>query len=169
MDDIQSISLSRKNEPVELEHGSLFFIGTATVLLKYAGFTILTDPNFLHQGDRVHLGYGVRARRLTNPAAELENLPPPDLILLSHLHEDHFDRLVARNLQKTIPIVTTPKAAEGLSKMGFQVTHPLKTWQTLNFERGNSTLSVSSMPGRHAPGRLAPLLPEVMGSMLERR
>jgi L-ascorbate metabolism protein UlaG (beta-lactamase superfamily) len=167
MNDIQSISLSRKNEPVELEHGSLFFIGTATVLLKYAGFTILTDPNFLHQGDRVHLGYGARARRLTNPAAELENLPPPDLILLSHLHEDHFDRLVARNLQKTIPIVTTPKAAEGLSKMGFQVTHPLKTWQTLNFERGNSTLSVSSMPGRHAPGRLAPLLPEVMGSMLE--
>jgi L-ascorbate metabolism protein UlaG (beta-lactamase superfamily) len=130
MNDIQSISLSRKNEPVELEHGSLFFIGTATVLLKYAGFTILTDPNFLHQGDRVHLGYGARARRLTNPAAELENLPPPDLILLSHLHEDH-------------------------------------TWQTLNFERGNSTLSVSSMPGRHASGRLAPLLPEVMGSMLE--
>src|SRR5260221_14022063 len=94
MDDIQSISLSRKNEPIELEHGSLFFIGTATALLKYAGFTILTDPNFLHQGDRVHLGYAARARRLTNPAAELENLPPPDLILLPHLDEYHFDPLV---------------------------------------------------------------------------
>ena len=33
-------------------HGSLFFVGTATVILRYGGFTILTDPNFLHQGDR---------------------------------------------------------------------------------------------------------------------
>jgi hypothetical protein len=31
--------------------GSIFFIGNATVLLRYAGFTILTDPNFLHRGE----------------------------------------------------------------------------------------------------------------------
>jgi hypothetical protein len=36
--------------------GSIFFVGTATVILRYAGFTILTDPNFLHAGDHVHLG-----------------------------------------------------------------------------------------------------------------
>lgn len=39
------------------ETGEIFFIGTATVLLRYAGFTILTDPNFLHKGDHVHLHY----------------------------------------------------------------------------------------------------------------
>jgi hypothetical protein len=27
--------------------GSIFFVGNATVILSYAGFTILTDPNFL--------------------------------------------------------------------------------------------------------------------------
>ena len=27
----------------DFNHGSLFFIGNATVLLRYAGFTILTD------------------------------------------------------------------------------------------------------------------------------
>ena len=37
------------------------FVGTATVILRYAGFTILTDPNFLHAGDHVHLGYGLTA------------------------------------------------------------------------------------------------------------
>jgi hypothetical protein len=37
--------------------GSVQFIGTATVLLRYGGLTILTDPNFLHKGDHVHLGY----------------------------------------------------------------------------------------------------------------
>ena len=25
------------------------FIGTATVIIRYGGFTILTDPNFLHR------------------------------------------------------------------------------------------------------------------------
>ncbi|HEY0380461.1 MAG TPA: hypothetical protein VGC87_26345 [Pyrinomonadaceae bacterium] len=55
--------------------GSIFFVGTATVILRYAGFTILTDPNFLHAGDHVHLGYGLTAERLTNPAIELEDLP----------------------------------------------------------------------------------------------
>ena len=31
------------------------FIGTATTLIKVAGFAILADPNFLHRGDRAYL------------------------------------------------------------------------------------------------------------------
>jgi hypothetical protein len=52
--------------------GSIFFVGNATVILSYAGFTILTDPNFLHRGNHVHLGYGMTAARRTDPALELE-------------------------------------------------------------------------------------------------
>src|SRR5687767_4755999 len=33
--------------------GSLLFIGTATTLIRYGGFTILTDPTFLHKGETV--------------------------------------------------------------------------------------------------------------------
>ena len=33
------------------------FIGTATTLIRIAGFTILTDPNFLHRGDRAYVGW----------------------------------------------------------------------------------------------------------------
>ncbi|HEY0546505.1 MAG TPA: hypothetical protein VGC91_14095 [Pyrinomonadaceae bacterium] len=36
----------------DFSSGSIFFVGTATIILRYAGFTILTDPNFLHAGDR---------------------------------------------------------------------------------------------------------------------
>jgi hypothetical protein len=32
--------------------GEITFIGTATTVISIAGFSILTDPNFLHQGDR---------------------------------------------------------------------------------------------------------------------
>ena len=62
----------------EFGTGSIFFVGTATVILRYAGFTILTDPNFLHAGDHVHLGYGLTSERLTNPALDIEELPPVD-------------------------------------------------------------------------------------------
>ena len=74
----------------------LTFVGTATVLLRCGGFTILTDPNFLHQGDHAHLGWGLRSRRLTQPAMEIGDLPPLDLIVLSHHHGDHFDEVATR-------------------------------------------------------------------------
>ncbi len=57
----------------DFETGSIFFIGTATVILRYASFTILTDPNFLHAGDHVHLGYGLTSERLTEPAINIED------------------------------------------------------------------------------------------------
>jgi hypothetical protein len=78
--------------------GSIFFVGNASVILSHAGFTILTDPNFLHRGDHVHLAYGMTAARRTDPALELEALPPIDFVLLSHMHKDHFDREVDRSV-----------------------------------------------------------------------
>jgi L-ascorbate metabolism protein UlaG (beta-lactamase superfamily) len=147
--------------------GSITFVGTATVIIRYGALTILTDPNFLHQGDHVHLGYGLTSKRLTNPAIELENLPPIDLVVLSHMHEDHFDKYVQSSLDRNIPIVTTKEAAESLKKLGFTKRHPLKTWDTLVVEKGNITLHVTAMPGRHGPPVVAKLLPEVMGSLLD--
>jgi hypothetical protein len=50
-----SLLLPRRNENPEFGSGSIFFVGNATLLIRYAGFAILTDPNFLHAGDHVHL------------------------------------------------------------------------------------------------------------------
>lgn len=147
--------------------GSIFFVGTATVLLRYAGWTILTDPNFLHKGDHVHLGYGLTSKRLTDPAMELDALPSLDFIVLSHLHGDHFDQLVEERLDKTIPIVTTPRAASGLSRKGFRATHPLQTWESLTVQKGEERVRVTALPARHGPPVLAGLLPQTMGSLIE--
>src|SRR5690242_7697965 len=76
------------------ETPSVEFIGTATTIIRFHGLTILTDPNFLHRGERVHIGYGMHSTRLTHPAIDFDHLPPIDLVVLSHLHEDHFDKLV---------------------------------------------------------------------------
>jgi L-ascorbate metabolism protein UlaG (beta-lactamase superfamily) len=147
--------------------GSVMFVGTATVIIRYAGLTILTDPNFLHKGDHVHLGYGLTAQRLTNPAIDLEQLPPIDLIVLSHMHEDHFDQLVQQKLNRDIPIATTPEAAAKLQQLGFKVRYPLRTWDSLLVSKGGASLRISALPGRHGPSVIANLLPQVMGSMLE--
>lgn len=147
--------------------GSIQFIGTATVLIRYQGFTILTDPNFLHKGDHVHLGYGLRSQRLTNPALQLSQLPPIDLVLLSHLHEDHFDRLVQDQLPKDTLIVSTREASENLQRMGFLRPAPLSTWEAIELRKGEARLTITAMPGRHGPPGVAALLPTVMGAMVD--
>ena len=109
--------------------GSVFFVGTATTIIRYQGFTILTDPNFLHRGEQVHIGYGMHSTRLTDPAIDFDDLPTIDFVILSHLHEDHFDKLVERRLAKNTPIFTTASAARTLRRRGFTRTYPLRTWE----------------------------------------
>ena len=163
----EALVLPRRNEDADFESGSVFFVGTATVVIRYAGFTILTDPNFLHAGDHVHLGYGLTAKRLTNPAVEIEDLPPLDFVLLSHLHGDHFDRLAERKLNKATPIVSNHHATSYLEKAGFTKTRTLRTWEPLAVEKGEARLRLTALPGTHGPGPLGAVLPPVMGSMLE--
>jgi L-ascorbate metabolism protein UlaG (beta-lactamase superfamily) len=163
----QLLTLPRRNENPDFQRGSIFFVGTATMVIRYAGFTILTDPNFLHAGDHVHLGYGLTSVRKTDPAVEIEDLPPLDFVLLSHLHGDHFDRVAERKLNKATPIVSTRHATRYLERVGFTHTHALKTWEPLELQKGAANLRLTAMPGTHGPGPLATLLPPVMGSMLD--
>jgi L-ascorbate metabolism protein UlaG (beta-lactamase superfamily) len=150
--------------------GSLFFIGTATILFHLGPFTILTDPNFLHQGESVGIGYGMlRSKRLTEPAMPIDALPPLDMVILSHHHEDHFDRIATDRLDRSVPILTTPDAARALRKVGFRDARALYTWQQESFVRGDWLLTVTSLPGTHGPALMAPFLPSVMGSLLELR
>src|SRR4051794_35758252 len=156
---------STEGAEADLNKGSILFVGTATVILRYAGFTILTDPNFLHAGDHVHLGYGLTSRRLTDPAIELEELPPIDFVVLSHYHGDHFDHIVEERLQKDLPIITTEHAASELQAKGFTATLALDTWDAVTIEKGEARVRLTSMPGQHGPGIVDLALPPVMGSM----
>ncbi len=151
------------------EFGSVQFVGTATTLIRYQGLTILTDPNFLHRGDHVHLGYGLHSTRLTDPAIDFDRLPPIDFVLLSHLHEDHFDKLVEARLARHTPIITTCAAARTLKRRGVTGAYGLRVWDYVIVRKGHLSLRVTSMPGTHGPALVAAALPDVMGSMLDFR
>ncbi|HEX6446071.1 MAG TPA: MBL fold metallo-hydrolase [Streptosporangiales bacterium] len=146
---------------------SLTFVGNATTVLRLGAFTVLTDPNFLHAGQRVHLGYGLFSKRLTEPALQPDELPDLDLVLLSHLHGDHFDRVARRRLRRDLPIVTTPHAARRLRRWGFGESVPLTTWSDHEVTRGDERLRITSVPGTHGPAGVRHLLPPVMGSVVE--
>jgi L-ascorbate metabolism protein UlaG (beta-lactamase superfamily) len=163
----QSLTLTPSATPPGFTAGSIFFVGTATVIIRYAGFTILTDPNFLHKGDHVHLGYGLSSERLTEPAMTLESLPAIDFVLLSHFHGDHFDHVVSERLDKNVPIITTKHAAAALKAVGFRNPMALDTWDAVVATKGAATVRVTAMPGKHAPGLLRLMIPPTMGSMLD--
>src|SRR5829696_8922993 len=109
---------------------TLTFIGNATTLLRWGPFTVLTDPNFLHRGQRAYLGHGLWSRRRTEPATQPDQLPELDAVFLSHLHGDHFDRIARRNLPRDLPVLTTGQAALRLRRWGFAAAVPLAPWRS---------------------------------------
>lgn len=143
------------------------YVGNATTLISAGGLTLLTDPNFLHRGQRAYLGHGLVSKRLKEPALRVGELPPIDAIVLSHMHGDHWDRVSQRGLDHGLPVVTTPHAAQRLHRRGFAQARGLRTWQQHTMTKGGTTLTLTSLPGRHAPGWSQRLLPPVMGTMLE--
>lgn len=148
--------------------GTLTFIGNATVLIEYGPFRLLTDPNFLHRGQRAYLGWGLSSKRLTEPALTPEQIGELDAVVLSHLHGDHWDRIARRTIDRRIPIVTTPQAARRLQGLySFRRASGLDTWESQLLTSGSAAVRITSLPGRHAPGPARMLFPPVMGSLLE--
>jgi L-ascorbate metabolism protein UlaG (beta-lactamase superfamily) len=145
------------------------FVGNATTLISCGELTILTDPNFLHQGQRAYLGYGLVSKRRRAPALTIEQLPPLDGVVLSHMHGDHWDRVAQRGLDRDLPIITTHHAAKRLHHRGFDAAQGLTTWETLRINKGATRVTITALPGRHAPMPLHRLLPPVMGTMFEFR
>ncbi|GIM93634.1 MBL fold metallo-hydrolase [Paractinoplanes toevensis] len=143
------------------------FIGNATTVLRLGEFTLLTDPAFGPAGSRVYLGYGAWTRRLADPALPALDLAQVDAVLLSHLHGDHFDRAARRRLAHSLPIITTPQAQRRLRRRHFEAVHGLPTWECHEWTRDRQRLRVTAVPGRHGPGPVDALLPDVMGSVVE--
>lgn len=94
-------------------------------------------------------------------------------VVLSHLHGDHFDDLVAERLRRNIPIISTPHACENLEPQGFTSLYPLQTWEKITIQKGEDSITITSMPGKHTLGVIESAdsvlhaIPPVMGSLIE--
>src|ERR1700742_3960111 len=164
-----SLQLASTETP-DFGQGEVYFIGNATTLIRFGGLTILTDPAFLHKGEHVFLGHGIWARREVEPACQIADLPPIDLVILSHYHGDHFDDVAAEELDKTLPIVSTADAVGKLKALGFERGYSLDTWESLEVHKGDATLKITAMPAKHATDdAVEAMLMPVNGHLLDFR
>ena len=87
----ESVPLAAADHPPQRVTGTdlrVTFVGHATVLIQTAGFNILADPIW---SERAFVVGWMGPRRVTPPGIAFEDLPPIDLVLVSHNHYDHMD------------------------------------------------------------------------------
>ena len=90
---------------------TLAWLGHATVLINFFGFTILTDPTFFPRGG-IRVGpLTVGPKRYVRCALAPRELPFIDLVLLSHAHMDHMDLRSLRKVHRAGFFVTASVTA----------------------------------------------------------
>lgn len=103
---------------------SIEWIGHATMLINIAGKWILTDPVLSERVGVEICGKIIGIERYTKPARTLEDLPRPDIILLSHAHLDHTDlptlRRFASRYPEEIHIVTAKNTRDVLDNLAWK-------------------------------------------------
>jgi L-ascorbate metabolism protein UlaG (beta-lactamase superfamily) len=88
---------------------TLAWLGHSTVLVDFYGIRILTDPAL---ANHVGISYGlgtIGPKRFVAPALTPTQLPPIDVLLLSHAHMDHMD-LPSLRLLANAPATVTARA-----------------------------------------------------------
>jgi len=97
-----------KPEPLTWDDSTITaaWIGHATVLINFFGTTIITDPVFSARVGLNLLGLTTLGpKRQFAPALNIDELPPIDVILLSHGHMDHLDIPTLEQFDGDIPVV----------------------------------------------------------------
>jgi L-ascorbate metabolism protein UlaG (beta-lactamase superfamily) len=117
---------------------AVLWVGHATVLLQMDDRLILTDPVFTSTIGQV-------SRRLVEPGIEVENVPPVDVALISHLHFDHLSLGSLSLLERKIGTLIVPqKGLVYVPDYPFESIE-LPTWST--WESGG--LRVTAVPVQH--------------------
>lgn len=82
---------------------NISWIGHATVLINFFGKYILIDPVFFEAVGVYIEGYILGPKRASLPALMLEDIPKPDIVLLSHAHMDHMDYKTLKAITEKYP------------------------------------------------------------------
>ncbi|GIR49194.1 MAG: hypothetical protein CM15mP58_12910 [Burkholderiaceae bacterium] len=77
------------------EQPSVTWIGHSTLLVRFNGKTILTDPIFSTRASPFSI---IGPKRVVPPALSLHELPPIDFVVISHSHYDHLDLKTIKKL-----------------------------------------------------------------------
>jgi L-ascorbate metabolism protein UlaG (beta-lactamase superfamily) len=136
----------------------LQLLRNATLKLRYAGQTILIDPDLAAKHARPSF-----TGRSANPMVDLP-LPPEaiatglTLLIVSHLHRDHFD--ATESLPAALPVLCQPGDQARIAERGFAQVRPVER----ELEWGG--LRISRTGGQHGLGTVGQLMGAVSGFVL---
>ncbi len=116
----------------------LQLIRNATLRLNYAGQTILIDPYFAPQ-----YSLPTYTGKSPNPMVELPLpietiLKDVSLVIVSHLHSDHFDTVAQQYVPKNLPLFCQPTNEDIIRGKGFQQVTPITSeanWHDIHITR----------------------------------
>jgi L-ascorbate metabolism protein UlaG (beta-lactamase superfamily) len=128
----------------------LTFIGHASFFVQMGGQSVVIDPNFAP--------WLFVLKRLRKPGVKLQDLPPIDLVLVTHAHFDHLHRPSLRAIVQQAwirgaepPIIVVPHHVMDLvSDLGFGDVVELDWWNSYR----HRALTVTHVPSRHWGARI---------------
>ena len=123
---------------------SLTWLGHASFLIRLDGRTVLTDPYLTDYASPV-APFG--PKRFAPPALRPDQLPPIDLILLSHNHYDHLDLATVEALpgKERIQVVVPLRLARYFTERGYPNVQELD-WHQQTVAQG---LRLTALPAIH--------------------
>jgi len=125
------------------------FVNHATFLIQIDGMNILTDPIWSYRASPFQW---IGPKRMRPPGIKFEDLPPIDLVLISHNHYDHLDEQTVLDLHRD----HNPKFVMPLGVERFFHDHNIDTTTHLDWwhhHEVNQRLSLTAVPARHFSGR----------------
>ncbi len=113
------------------------WIGHASFLLQFTDLNVLIDPNFAN--------WLFLLKRIKRSGLRIEDLPPIDLVLLTHAHFDHFHKPTLRRLPNPKVAVMPWGMGDLATNLGFGRIVELEWWESFSHANWRVTLT----PGKH--------------------
>ncbi|PRY03129.1 L-ascorbate metabolism protein UlaG (beta-lactamase superfamily) [Pontibacter ummariensis] len=131
------------------------WLGGPTFILDIGNFRLLSDPVFA-EGPFAFMMNGHPSSGKDNvPIARATPLPSMDfsdldLLLLSHLHSDHFDEVARDRLPKDLLLIAPVDQVDSPKLKNFTNRRPLGWWEVTLLEKQGETLRIISLPASHS-------------------
>jgi len=134
-------------ETVPAGSAAITFINHASFLIRFPAAVVLTDPILSERCSPVSWAGPKRARP---PGIALEDLPRPDIVVLSHNHYDHMDIPTLREIQRRHAprFVTTLGNGKPLGRLGIDAVE-LDWWQDITI----GSVHITCTQARHFSAR----------------
>lgn len=137
----------------------------ASLWLEYGGVTFLVDPMLSAQGVNPPIINTTNEQR--NPLVPLpgpvEQWLEPDAVLVTHLHQDHWDAAAAELLSHELPVLCQEGDGEKITAQGFAQVTEIKDSAAASV-RG---VTLTRTDGRHGTGEIGERMGKVSGFVFQ--